>query len=208
MSVDLGQLEERRNNFYRDSYRKLLNVLVLLLWVGIVLAIALGVMVYAPQQPKYYASTTTGNVTPLFPLSEPVVTDNFILKWSSLVALGVFNLNFNQVDTQLDKQKTKFTADGWNALTGALKSSGFLTSVEQNKLISSAVVDGAPVIVTRAIISGRFSWVIQLPVLISFSSASQNAQEKMILTITVMRVPVLGAPQGIQVTNFSAERKF
>jgi intracellular multiplication protein IcmL len=206
MATDLGQLEEKRNNFYRDSYRKLLNFLVFLVWIGVVLAIVLGIMLYAPPQPKYYASTTSGNVIPLHSLSEPVITSDFVIKWASLVTLGVFNLNFDKVQSELAQQQPKFTSAGWDALQDALSSSNFLGSVTKNKLISSAVIDGSPVITVREIIHGRYTWVVQLPLLINFSSASEKSQEKLVITMTVMRVPVLGSAQGIQVAGFDAEK--
>lgn len=204
MAMDYSELEEKRSNFFRDSYRKLLNVLIFLAWVGVALSIVLGVMIYAPKQPDYYASTTQGNVTPIHSLSEPVITSDYILKWASLVALGVLNLNFDKASTQLQAQRSKFTSGGWSALNSALKSSGFMAQITDNKLIASAVVDGAPVITLREIINGRFTWIVQLPLLINFTSASENSQEHLMVTMTVKRVPVLAAPAGIQVSAFAA----
>jgi intracellular multiplication protein IcmL len=205
MAVDYSQLEERRNNFYRDSYRKLLNVLIFLLWTALALGVYLGYLVYATPQPSYYASTTSGEVVTMHSLSEPVVTSDFILKWASLLARQIYNLNFDKWQTQLNQVQNKFTTNGWNAMQSALKASGITSSIEQNKLVTSAVVSGAPVILSREIYHGSFTWTVQFPMLVTFTSASESRKQTLIVTMRISRVPVLSAPQGIQCDGFAAK---
>lgn len=205
MAIDYSQLEERKNHFFRDSYRKLLNLMVLLLWLGVIMAVVLTFMVLTPGTPKYYASTTTGEIYNLHSLGEPVVTNDFILKWASLLATQVYNLNFEKYQEQLDTVKPRFTEHGWASLQTALQSSGFIKSIEQNKLISSAVVDGAPVISMHMIIHHRYTWVVEFPLLVTFQSASETRQQKLNVQVRVMRVPVLDVPQGIQCDGFVAQ---
>ncbi len=202
MSAEYSQLELKRNNHYRDAYRVIVTLLVFLTIIGIVLVSILGYMSMEQKQPKYYATTTSGDVTPLYSMSEPVVTNNYLMKWSSLVALGVLSLSFGQVDKQLQTQKVKFTSDGWKKLQAAFDRGGFLKDINNNKVITSAVVDGPVVIPLRAVISGHYTWYVQVPVLVNFTSANQARKKKMLISMTIMRVPVLDSGLGIQVNSF------
>ncbi len=205
MAIDYNQLEERKNYFFRDSYRKLLNIIVFLLWIGVVMSVVLCAMILTPGNSQYWASTTTGQTLPLHPLSEPIVTEPYVLKWASLLATSVYNVNFNEYNQQLTKLKPYFTDAGWAALQGAFNDSGFIKSLTQNKLTTSAVVNGAPVVTLRAIIHHRYTWVIQLPLLVMYNSANQTRKVQLNVQIRVMRVPVLSVPQGIQCDGFIAK---
>jgi intracellular multiplication protein IcmL len=143
-------------------------------------------------------------VTPLHSLSEPVLTSQYILEWASLAARKAFNLDFVHYEDQLAEAKPYFTPDGWDKFEAALKSSGLLESVTGKKLVMSAIVSGTPVVLNRAVIHGRFTWTMQLPVLVSFTSSSENRKEPLIITMNVQRVPSLEAPQGIQISDFQA----
>ncbi|MDF1796608.1 MAG: DotI/IcmL/TraM family protein [Coxiellaceae bacterium] len=205
MAIDYDQLEQRKNYFFRDSYRKLLNLTVFLLWIGLIMAVVLAAMVLTPGTSNYYASTTTGDEYILHPLNAPVVTDTFVIKWASLLATQVYSLNFEEYQQQLDKVKGEFTDHGWDALQKALKGSGFIKSLTQNKVVTSAVVTGAPVISLRQIIHHRYTWVIEFPLLVAYGTASEAQKRTLNIQMRVMRVPVLDVPAGIQCDVFVAQ---
>lgn len=205
MALEYSQLEETRSNFYRDSYRKLLNILIFLVGLAIVLSLFLGYSILSTSQSQYFASTTSGEVIPMHSLSEPVVTSDFILKWSSLLARQVYNLNFNEWEQQLQQVQPSFTENGWQAMNRALQSSGLISAIEQNKLVTSAVVVGAPVILTREILQGRFTWTVQFPLLITYTSANESRKQTVVITMRISRVPVLDVSQGIQCDGFVAK---
>lgn len=66
----IGQGEtvaRRQSDFYRDSYRKVLNMLIVacIIILGLMLAILYYVFFEPPQH--YYATTTSGHVIPMVP---------------------------------------------------------------------------------------------------------------------------------------------
>ena len=158
MSFDYSQLDFKRNNYYRDAYRFVVTLLVFLSILGVILVSTLGYMAMKQKQPKYYVTTTNGDVTPIHSLSQPGVTNNYLMKWSSLVALGVLSLDFGQTESQLNTQRIKFTSDGWKKLQAAFESSGFLKDINNNKIVTSAVVNGPVVIPVRSVIAGHYTW--------------------------------------------------
>lgn len=135
-------------------------------------------------------------------LSEPVVTNRFIVNWTALTARRLFNLSFDSYESKLAAVKDHFTPGGWMQMQDALKSSGLITNMVNNKLIISSVVTGSPVILARMIVNGRFTWRVQMRLQVKFTSASQEEQEALVVTMNVQRIPTLDSAQGIQINDF------
>lgn len=199
--------DNKKNEFYRDRYRTTMQWLTLMAIICVGLTFVLTYFSIQQRVPKFFSTTTTGEVKPMYSLSEPVVTSNYLLQWASLRARDVYNLSFAQYQKQLDDLKPYFTNAGYSKLRGALDSSGFIDVVNQQKLNTSAVVYKPPVILARLIVDGYFTWRVQLPLLVTFTSASQQTQLKYIVTMDVTRVPVISAPKGIQIKNFIVVRE-
>ena len=162
------------------------------------------ILVAAAQSPaRYYASTTTGEVVPIESLSSPVVTPEFIQQWATTVARSVYNINFLEYQKQLGLAKPYFTDDGWIAFQDAITASGLLNTIQAKKLYLSTVVNGPVVIVKRYISGGRYSWDVQLPLLILYTSSSTNVKRQIYVSMTIKRVPELEISRGIAVTTFT-----
>lgn len=200
------EIELTQGNKYRDQYRQLLKYLLGLSVVAAGLATFLVVQLVSRGEPAYYATTTTGDVVQLNSLSEPIVTSNYILQWSSLATRAILNLHFSSYQDDLQQASGYFTKNGWSSFQDALDKSGMLQTITQNKLDASAIVSGEPVILDKEISHGSYVWRVQLPVLVTYTSASQNQQAQFIVTMDVSRVPVVTLETGIAITNFSARR--
>ncbi|HYF98137.1 MAG TPA: type IVB secretion system apparatus protein IcmL/DotI [Coxiellaceae bacterium] len=193
----------RRNEFYRDSYRRILNLLLIFSFISVGLVAVLGVLELTEPQPKYYATLSNGRIVPMQALSEPTVTSNYIMQWASLAVRAAYNLDFVNYQTQLNSAAPYFTTDGWNAFMNALNGTGVISSLQTNKLIMSAVVSDAPIVLDKSIINGHYTWHVQVPLLVTYSSASQNRKQNLVVTLTIVRVSTLNTAQGIQINNFT-----
>lgn len=201
---DHDEIASDRNAKYRSGYTKLLSLLVGLILLMVVLTPMFLLVTFMPTSPRYYATTTHGEIYPMSSLSEPVVTDTYLRQWVSAIAGGIFTVSFNDWQTQLDKYKADFTDLAWQDLLDAYKNDGFANTLVQNQLIASAVVSQTPKILNRSIINGRYTWSVMVPVLINYTSASANAKQTVDLSLTISRVPVLSSSQGIQISNLHA----
>ena len=193
------------NEFYRDNYRRVMKMLSFMVVVCAILSSVLAWISYDRKQPPYYASITTGEVIPMHSLSEPVVTTDFVLRWSELATRQVYNLDFATYQQQLAKVQPLFTPNGWEKLLMAFKSSGLLDELVGSRLVISSVVTGPPVILARSVMDGRFTWRIQMRLLITYTSASETRQSEAIVTMAVQRVSTLDAAQGIQIIDFDVK---
>lgn len=195
------------NSLYCNHYRRTIRAIVILSAMAVVLLLIwVGLIVTTPQ-PKYYATTTAGQVVPMHPLSEPVVTNDYLLQWASLATRTAFNLDFVHDKAQLDKAKSDFTPQGWRQFMDAMNHSGLLETVESKKLEMNAVVSGSAVILSTAIIHGRFTWRVQLPILMTFTSASASSQAHWLVTMNIERTSTLEAYKGIQINDFVATQQ-
>ena len=70
------ELVHLRNNFYRDSYRKVLFVLFFMLIANVMLVFGIMYVIKNPPQPKYFATNDDGRITLIHPLSAPVMSVN------------------------------------------------------------------------------------------------------------------------------------
>jgi len=138
----------------------------------------------------------------LHSLSEPVVTKSYLLQWASLSAQMSYNLNFTDYKKQIQSVSPYFTANGFAKYQQALKSSGLLDTVINKKVMMSAIVSGDAVIASDFVEHGRRNWIVQLPMLVTFQSASETKHIHTYVTMRIQRVPVIGANNGIQISNF------
>lgn len=193
---------EMRNTFYRDGQRKIMLILLLSIICNGVLAAILTYIVTHPPAPKYFATSISGRITPLFPLDEPNQSDSAVLQWANQAAIASFSYNFVNYRTELQASSGFFTAEGWDQFLKALQDSNNLLAVKAKKLIVSAVATKAPVILQKGLLNGRYSWRVQMPMLVTYQSASEFSQQNTVVTILITRVSTINSPRGIGISQF------
>lgn len=205
MAEDALQIVQLRNNFYRDNYRKVVVILLLLIISNVILAGGVYYLFTHRPKPDYFATSPDGRITKLYPLSAPVISTSALLSWVTQAAVASYTYNFVDYRKQLQDASAFFTPDGWRNFEDALVKSRNLETVIAKKLVVTAVPTGAPVIVDRRVINGRFAWKVSMPVLVKYQSSSTSYQQALVLTIIVTRVPVLSDPKGIAISQFIAQ---
>ncbi len=191
-----------RNSFYRDGQRKVMVVLLCSMLCNAVLAGILTYIVTHPPAPKYFATSISGRITPLFSLDQPNQSDSAVLQWANQAAIAAFSYNFVNYRTELQASSGFFTAEGWDQFIKALEESNNLVAVKAKKLIVSAVATKAPVILQKGLLNGVYAWRVQMPLLVTYQSASEFSQQNNVVTILISRVSTLNSPRGIGISQF------
>ena len=191
-----------RNNFYRDGQRKVMLVLLFSFLCNVILSGILAYIITHPPAPKYFATSISGRITPLFALDEPNQSDSAILQWANQAAIAAFSYNFVNYRTELQASSGFFTAEGWDQFLKALDDSNNLVAVKAKKLIVSAVATKAPVILQKGLLNGRYAWRVQMPILVTYQSASEFSQQSNVVTMLISRVSTLNSPRGIGISQF------
>lgn len=191
-----------KSSFYRDSYVRILFVLLLSITLNFGLASTVIYFIANPPKTKYFATSINGRLTPLVPLNMPNQSDSAILQWSTQAAIAAYTYNFVNYQNELKAASAYFTRTGWGQYLKALKDSKSLEIVKKKKLIVSAVAAQAPVILQKGMLNNRYQWRIQIPVLISYQSASENIRQRHLVSLLVKRISTLETPRGIGISQF------
>lgn len=202
MAEDALTVVALRNQFYKDGQRKTILALLIAIAVNLALAILLFYIITHPPAPKYFATSLNGRITPLFPLDQPNQSDSAVLQWANQAAIASFTYNFVNYRDELQASSGFFTAQGWDQFLSALQQSNNLDAVKAKKLIVSAVATRAPVILQKGILNGSYSWRVQMPILVTYQSASEFTQQNNVVSMLITRVSTLNSPRGIGIAQF------
>ncbi|MCD6055972.1 MAG: protein IcmL (DotI) [Gammaproteobacteria bacterium] len=203
--VALEHVKER-NDFYRDSYRKVMMALLLAIAVVIAQMITIWYLATHRPVPTYFATNAAGGLTELVPLNRPNMSTATIVQWATNAAVAAYTFDFNGYRRQLSETQAQyFTPDGWTSFLKALDTSNILKAVIQDKLIVSAAVTQAPVVKASGIVHGKYTWVIQMPMVVTYQSSAQINSMNYLVTLTIERVSLLDSPQGVGVVAYIAQ---
>lgn len=203
-----GEKVTLQTQFYRDNYPRfiLFCFLVLLISAGSILLNIVQLLYRA--EPLYFATekTSDGQMTfvKMIPLTEPNLSTETLLQWATQAATACYTYDFNRMQDQIPKLKRYFTSQGFQQYTDALEKSGQLKIVKEKQLVVSSVPIGAPVILREALspILNRHAWQIQLPLLVSYQSASDIIKQELTVTLLIIRVDTLESSKGIGIAQF------
>ncbi|MGB6976519.1 MAG: type IVB secretion system apparatus protein IcmL/DotI [Gammaproteobacteria bacterium] len=207
MADDAYELVRLRNNFYRDNYRRVLSFLLIMVIINLILCVVIGYLVTHRPTPQYFATSADGRITPLYPLTQPVVSKSELLQWATQAAVAAYTFDFVNYRKDLQAASEYFTPDGWQQFQEALKKTRILETVTSKKLVANAVATGAPVITDQSVINGRYAWKIRIPLLVTYESQSEKIPQSLEVNMIVMRVSTLETPKGIAIAQFIATER-
>lgn len=192
-----------RNAFYRDGYKRLLFCLLLLLAVNGLLGFAVFYRYTHPPQPQYFAATADGRLIAIHPLTDPVLSDQQVLQFVAKAVRDMYALDYIHWRAQLQHVQSYFTVYGWQYYIDALRSSDNLNTLRKLKMVVSSQITGAPHIARKTIISGRYAWKVEVPLLVTYRGAKGQAiRQSMKVTLIILRVAVQDNPSRIAINNF------
>lgn len=191
-----------RNAFYRDNYRRALLALLAVIMANILLAGAIFYKFITPPPPQYFAATPDGRIIDVHPLSDPVVTDSFVVQWAANEVRASFSQDYMHWRKQLQDVSSSFTPGGWKYFLQSMQQSNNLKTLTSQKMVSDAQVTGAPQIIEKQVVDGHYAWKIQLPILVTYANKDKTIPMPMDVTLIVMRMPVKDYPQRIAINNF------
>lgn len=201
--IDPLTLVFKRAQFYRKTYRSALVVFVASLAVNLMLGGLLYYIIYNPPTPVYFATNANGKVTPLFELDEPNMSDAAVLEWAYKAAIASYTYSYVNYRGQIQAASGFFSGSGWQQYVGALTDTNNLKAVIAKKLIVSAQAVKEPIILQKGKLNGRYAWMIEIPLLVSYQNNIVYTQANYIARLLIIRVPILNAPDGIAIEKIA-----
>ncbi len=194
-----------RNEFYRDGYRSLLKIAMLqmLIIVGLILIMFYVVHIHQPNH-YYFATTEDGRLMPMVPLSQPNLSTPALMSWVAQATTEVMTFGFNDYRRRLQESSRNFTKRGWESFTQALNRSRIIEMMEANQQVLSSAPRGAPILRSQGLVAGRWQWVVEIPLALTYQSGANAQNSGLVVTVVVVRVPRLESANGVGIEQWIA----
>lgn len=194
-----------RNEFYRDGYRSLLRLAFIqsLVIIGLLGVSFYVIHVHQPEN-RYFATTEDGRLIPMLPLNQPNLSTPALMSWVAQSTTEVMTFGFNDYRRRLQESSRNFTRRGWESFTQALQASRLIEMVEANQQVITAAPQGSPILESEGLVNGRYQWIIQLPMVLTYQSGARTRSDSLLVTVVVVRVPRLESPNGIGIEQWIA----
>ena len=188
------------------------NIFFYLFTSGLILLISISVILsafyidYFP--PTFFTiNQETKQVSPLSTLSAPIITSESLLNWAQLATVSLNTFQSATIEEQINASLEKyFTHAGANSYLTSLKMKGTVKDVIAKKLGVSCIIKSPPVILHQGVLLGRYTWKVQVPVLISYTSLSDVRVSPQLITLTISVLPAYINPIGLGITQYNAAR--
>lgn len=195
-----------RNEFYRDGYRSILKIAVIEAMVILALVGAMYFVIEAHQpENRYFATTEDGRLVPMVALSEPNLSIPALMSWSAQASTEVMTFGFNDYKRRLQEASRNFTRVGWVGFTNALERSRIIEMVEANQQVVSAAPASAPILISEGVVDGRYQWQVQVPLVVTYQAGASVRSDKLMVTLTIVRVPRLESSSGVGIEQWIAQ---
>ncbi|MCY4542195.1 MAG: type IVB secretion system apparatus protein IcmL/DotI [Rhodobacteraceae bacterium] len=158
--------------------------------------------VTSKPDPVYFAARQNGGILPLIPISTPFLSDGQVTNFAVGAVTHALTLDFANWRSDLAAASSYFEKpDGWNAFLDAVESSGMLRYIREHRLVSTVVANGATIVSSGIDEGRRFSWKVQIPLNITYESASEISRDSLLAEVVVSRLPAWEAPEAVGITR-------
>lgn len=190
---------------YRDGFNNLIWVIKILA-VGIF--VMTGVLFYyissVLPQDRYAALTGVdgGTVVRMVGLRQPNITTEALLSWAVQAASDVMTFGFNDVDKRFAESRKYFSEEGWRSFSEALAPSQLLKTMMEAQQITTAIPRGTPKLIHAGLYKGQFTWIVDVPLLMTTRAGSVSKQSRMSIRMFIVRMPTQNNPMGIGINTW------
>lgn len=192
-----------RNLFYRDAYRRVALILIILFFINCGLVVAVAYKHFTKPQPQFFAISPDGHMLLMPSLTTPSVSEQTVLQFATNGVQQAFSLDYAHWQQQLSAASQYFTADGYTSFVKALRTTNNLDTLLKYKMVSSARLLAAPQIISKGIVDGHYSWKVAMPLGISFASDGEQAQDVILnVVVIIVRMPIRQYPSQIAINSF------
>lgn len=204
MAEEALQVVKLQDDFYRDSFGKVIFIIVSLI-IAIGFLTATSVYLYLNQPPpKMFMVEKEWRVQAPVPLNQPYLTIPELLQWVSYVLPRSFEFDFINYNEQKKAIAQYFTEDGMKVFLNQLNIYANYNKVQTYKMFVNAAPAGAPLIYNQGNLedkSGVYGWMVNMPLVINYTGYSGASSQTLTLQVLVVRVSTLNNLNGVAIKN-------
>lgn len=194
-----------------ETWQKGFNRIVIILGVMVAAVLICVIMAFwalsSKPEPVYFAAREDGGILPIVAVKEPFLTDNQVINFSTEAITRAMTLNFANWRQDLADASSYFTRpEGWDAYLLSINESGMMDYIVTQRLIASTVANGAVITQRGANERGVYSWLVQVPLTVTYQSSSDTQTENLLAEIEIVRVPTWEMSRGVGVRRVTMKR--
>lgn len=195
---EVGQL---KIDFYRDGFGRILIAIFLTLAAMVLLGLISAYLFLTHPEPVVFSVDKDWRVLPPVPIDQAYIKDPDLLQWISQVLPSVLTYDFVNYKTQVDEARQYFSDNGWKVFLNQLDTYANNNTLQAAKMFVNANPSGAPIVLNRGILDGRYAWWIQIPMKLSYSSPGGTSVKPLVFQVLIVRIPTLDNLDGVTIDN-------
>lgn len=194
-----------RADVYRTAYKRM-SIIAIVTTIGMVIAVLAAILLaMAKPEARYFATTTDGKIQPLVALTEPYLSAAEITTYAAEAVTRSFTYSFATYQQDFQDAQQYFTKPrGWNSFVDAVEKSGTFDLVKNRRLVTTAIAQRAVIVREGNNASGQYEWTVQMPVRLTYQSATENTGQSMMVTVTLQRLQCYENPRCVAISRFIA----
>lgn len=195
----------RNARTFEASNKILLKISLALGLTSLVLGAAVAYLATSRPEPRYFATTTDGQLLPLVPLDKPHQSAAEVTNFAVKAVTTSLTYNFANYRSDFNRALQYFTKPGgWNQFVEAVQKSQMLELVQARRLNTTAVANNAVIVREGINARGVYEWVVQMPVRVTYQSASETTGQNFLLTVNIERLQTYESPYAMAISRFIA----
>lgn len=154
------------------------------------------------QPVEYLSIEPKGKPQQMITQVSPAYSGTRIQSWVGRVVTETLTFNFVNIDSRIGSTDVYFTPQAASAMRGSLTANGVVETVKRSRLNVTVTPLFRPRLVDFLIINGENTWVVEAPILMSYTSASSRETKSMMVRVRVKAVDPAINPDGLIVSGF------
>jgi len=155
-------------------------------------------------EPRYFATREDGGIIPLIAVNQPFLQDGQVTNFAVEAVTTAMTMDFANWRQDLAAASRYFQRpEGYENFLLALENAKILDFIQERNLVSSAIANGAVITGRGVDARGRYSWTLQIPLRVTYQSASDKTTQELLAEVVVSRVPTWESPSAIGITRIT-----
>ena len=210
MSGDSEQLAAseailRNARTFETAYKVMARIALGLGVSTVILASSTAYLAMTKPEPRYFATTTDGQILPLVPLDRPHQTAAEVSNFAVQAVTSSLTYDFANYRADFNNSLPYFTKPaGWNQFADAVQASQMLELVQTRRLNTTAVANNAVIVREGVNSSGVYEWIVEIPLRVTYQSASEVTGQNFLITVNIERLQTYESPYAMAISRFVA----
>jgi len=192
-----------QNNYYRDAFLGIMRIANI--QAVLILALTLSISVYIhtdKRRDRFFAEAQENRRMQMTGLDFPNMGKVALANWVVQAATQIMTFGFNDINQRLALSQTNFTPNGWESFYKAMVQSELVKNVIAAQQLVTAIPMSPPVLIQQGIIKGKYSWVYEMQMMVTFRSGGVQRAGARTVRMVIEAVSTRDNPTGVGISEW------